>query len=98
MGEPWDWLDMMTLEGQPETMSWTKWIAYKTGRGVVHSLVYLESWGEAIAKEWNVTDDASLFERLGLPVKIYDAGPSNIKVTTPFDLVIAESLLSRKKD
>ncbi len=53
---------------------------------------------EAIAKEWNVTDDASLFERLGLPVKIYDAGPSNIKVTTPFDLVIAESLLSTKKD
>ena len=52
---------------------------------------------EAIAKEWNVTDDASLFERLGLPVKIYDAGPSNIKVTTPFDLVIAESLLSTTK-
>ncbi len=53
---------------------------------------------EAINKKWNVTDDASLFERLNLPVKIYDAGPSNIKVTTPFDLVIAESLLSIKKD
>jgi len=53
---------------------------------------------EAIANKWNVTDDASLFERLGLPVKIYDAGPSNIKVTTPFDLIIAESLLSIKKD
>ena len=52
---------------------------------------------EAIANVWNVTDDASLFERLGLPVKIYDAGPSNIKVTTPFDLVIAESLLSTTK-
>ncbi|MBW3041481.1 2-C-methyl-D-erythritol 4-phosphate cytidylyltransferase [Prochlorococcus marinus] len=52
----------------------------------------------AIAREWNVTDDASLFERLGIPVKIYDAGPSNIKVTTPFDLVIAESLLSTMKD
>ena len=46
----------------------------------------------------NVTDDASLFERLGYSVKIYDAGPSNIKVTTPFDLVIAESLLSLTKD
>ena len=53
---------------------------------------------EAIARGWDVTDDASLFERLGLPVKIYDAGPSNIKVTTPFDLVIAESLLSTTKD
>ena len=53
---------------------------------------------EAISNGWSVTDDASLFERLGLPVKIYDAGPSNIKVTTPFDLVIAESLLSLTKD
>ena len=62
----------------------------------VDKLKYAHS--EAIAKKWNVTDDASLFERLGLPVKIYDAGPSNIKVTTPFDLVIAESLLSTTKD
>ena len=62
----------------------------------VDKLKYAHS--EAIAKEWNVTDDASLFERLGFPVKIYDAGPSNIKVTTPFDLVIAESLLATKKD
>ena len=57
-----------------------------------------DAHSKAIAKEWNVTDDASLFERLGLPVKIYDAGPSNIKVTTPFDLLIAESLLSTTKD
>ena len=53
---------------------------------------------KAISNGWSVTDDASLFERLGLPVKIYDAGPSNIKVTTPFDLVIAESLLSLTKE
>ncbi len=62
----------------------------------VNKLKYAHN--EAIAKDWNVTDDASLFERLGFPVKIYDAGPSNIKVTTSFDLVIAESLLSIKKD
>ncbi len=53
---------------------------------------------EALSRGWNVTDDASLFEHLGFPVKIYDAGPSNIKVTTPFDLVVAESLLATKKD
>ncbi len=53
---------------------------------------------KAISNGWSVTDDASLFERLGIPVKIYDAGPSNIKVTTPFDLVIAESILSTKQD
>ncbi len=57
-----------------------------------------DAHSEAIVRGWEVTDDASLFERLGLSVKIYDAGPSNIKVTTPFDLVIAESLLSNLKD
>ena len=62
----------------------------------VDKLKYAHS--QAIAQEWNVTDDASLFERLGFPVEIYDAGPTNIKVTTPFDLVIAESLLSPTKD
>jgi len=56
MGEKWDFLDMMTLEGKPEDMSWTKWITYKTGRGVGHTLVYLESWGEAIAKEFGLTE------------------------------------------
>ena len=57
-----------------------------------------EAHRKALSNGWSVTDDASLFERLNLPVKIYDAGPSNIKVTTPFDLVIAESILSLTKD
>ena len=57
-----------------------------------------EAHREAISKGWSVTDDASLFERLGFPVKIFNAGPSNIKVTTPFDLVIAESLLVANKE
>ena len=56
-----------------------------------------EAHSKAISNGWSVTDDASLFERLGLPVKIFNAGPSNIKVTTPFDLVIAESLLGANK-
>ena len=68
------------------------WSAQTPQAFPVDILKYAHS--EAISKEWNVTDDASLFERLGLPVTIYDAGTSNIKVTTPFDLVIAESILS----
>ncbi len=51
----------------------------------------------AIASNWTVTDDASLFERLGWPVKILESAPSNIKVTTPFDLHVAEAILSSKK-
>ena len=80
------------IDSPPRSNLWSA----QTPQGFpVDKLKYAHS--EAIANEWNVTDDASLFERLGLPVKIYDAGPSNIKVTTPFDLVIAESLLSTTK-
>jgi 2-C-methyl-D-erythritol 4-phosphate cytidylyltransferase len=42
---------------------------------------------------WIVTDDAALFERLGWPVHVLEAPPSNIKVTTPFDLTVAEAVL-----
>lgn len=41
----------------------------------------------------DVTDDASMLEALGLPVKLYPGSPLNIKVTTPEDLNIAEALL-----
>ena len=48
----------------------------------------------AAAKGWSVTDDAALFERLGLAVQVLEAPPSNIKLTTPFDLTIAEAVLA----
>ncbi len=56
-----------------------------------------EAHSQAISNDWNVTDDASLYERLGWSVQILEAPPSNIKVTTPFDLAIAEALISAKQ-
>ena len=53
---------------------------------------------QALENGWNVTDDASLFERLGWPVRILESSPSNIKVTTPFDLIIAESVLVKREE
>ncbi len=44
-------------------------------------------------KGWNVTDDAALYERLQLPVQVLEAPASNIKLTTPFDLAVAEAVL-----
>ena len=52
---------------------------------------------EARANGWTVTDDASLYERLGWPVNVLDAGPSNIKVTTPFDLTVATAVLAERQ-
>ncbi|MGE5309173.1 MAG: 2-C-methyl-D-erythritol 4-phosphate cytidylyltransferase [Deltaproteobacteria bacterium] len=40
----------------------------------------------------SVTDDASLVERLGKPVAVVEGSYSNIKITTPEDLAIAEAL------
>lgn len=40
-----------------------------------------------------VTDDCSAVERLGMTVKIVDGDERNLKVTTPFDLKIAEMLM-----
>jgi len=39
------------------------------------------------------TDDASLVERLGIPVKILHGSRFNFKITTPEDLALAEALL-----
>jgi 2-C-methyl-D-erythritol 4-phosphate cytidylyltransferase len=40
-----------------------------------------------------MTDDASLVERLGEKVAVVEGLASNIKITTPEDLVLAEKFL-----
>ena len=42
------------------------------------------------------TDDAALVERLGAAVAVVESPRTNIKVTTPDDLVLAEHLLGRE--
>lgn len=41
------------------------------------------------------TDDASLVEALGLPVQTVPGSAEAFKVTTPFDLLVAEAVLAR---
>jgi 2-C-methyl-D-erythritol 4-phosphate cytidylyltransferase len=43
------------------------------------------------------TDDAMLVERMGIPVKMIDSAPDNIKITTTEDLEWAEYRLSKRK-
>src|SRR5262249_42528312 len=42
------------------------------------------------------TDDASLVEAQGGVVRIVAAPPENLKITTPLDLALAETLLARR--
>ena len=55
----------------------------------------LEAHGRAEAP---ATDDAALVEALGHEVRIYEGAASNLKVTTPEDLIIAEALLRQRLD
>lgn len=42
------------------------------------------------------TDDAMLVERLGVPIRLVMGDPTNIKITHPDDLALAEVLLTRE--
>jgi 2-C-methyl-D-erythritol 4-phosphate cytidylyltransferase len=42
-----------------------------------------------------VTDDAMLAERLGYPVRLYEGSYDNLKVTTPDDIIVAETIARR---
>ena len=45
----------------------------------------------------DVTDDASMVERMGLRVRLYPGSYDNIKITTPEDLAVADALLKRRR-
>lgn len=45
---------------------------------------------------WQVTDDAALFERLGWPVFIVEGEETNLKLTTPLDMTLAELVLNHR--
>ncbi len=52
---------------------------------------------EGVRRSWEVTDDAALFEKCGIKVQIVQGEETNLKVTTPQDLAIAEFIL-RSRD
>lgn len=43
------------------------------------------------------TDEATLAELIGHPITLFEGSYDNIKITTPEDLIIAESLLQRQR-
>lgn len=45
---------------------------------------------------WQVTDDAALLEKCGVPVSIVEGEETNLKVTTPVDLAIAQFILQQR--
>lgn len=59
--------------------------------------ILFEAYREADRQGWVGTDDAFLVERLGLPVAVVTGERSNIKVTTPEDLVWGSWFLAQTR-
>jgi 2-C-methyl-D-erythritol 4-phosphate cytidylyltransferase len=71
------------------------WAAQTPQGFVVPELLACHERG--IQQGWEVTDDAMLFEQCGLPVRIVQGEETNLKVTTPVDLAIAEFILRQRQ-
>ncbi len=59
--------------------------------------ILLEAYRKAKEDAFLGTDDSSLVERLGVPVKVVESDYRNIKVTTPEDMLIAEAFLQKQR-
>jgi 2-C-methyl-D-erythritol 4-phosphate cytidylyltransferase len=58
--------------------------------------LFLQGFAKVKAEHLEVTDDVSVIEALGLPVKLTLGEYTNIKLTTPEDLKIAEQILRER--
>ena len=74
----------------------TLW-AVQTPQGFRKELL-IEANVKAEAEGFLGTDDASLVERLGKPVKVVEGDYRNIKITTPEDMVTAEAFLKQMEE
>ena len=60
--------------------------------------LYMAAAYSAEKDGYEATDDNALVERIEHPVKMVDVGRENLKITTLLDLVLAQAVLSFRKD
>ena len=76
-----------------ETLDRSKLLQVQTPQGFRSGLL-IQAHEQAELEGWYATDDAALVERFfpGQPVKIFETGYHNIKITTPEDIPVAEAI------
>ncbi|NJK60714.1 MAG: 2-C-methyl-D-erythritol 4-phosphate cytidylyltransferase [Oscillatoriales cyanobacterium SM2_1_8] len=84
-------VDRQVVGTPPRDRLW----AAQTPQGFAYPKI-LDAHRQALAAGWEVTDDAALFEKLGWPVAIVPGEETNLKITTPQDLAIAQFLLAAR--
>jgi len=60
--------------------------------------IIIAAYKKAAAEGFYGTDDASLVERMGVPVRMIPGDCNNIKVTTPEDLLLGDLIIRRSSD
>lgn len=63
---------------------------------VFEASLYRRAINNAVENGLSVTDDCSMVEAIGVPVKVVRGEYTNIKLTTPSDVAVAEAFLKRK--
>lgn len=71
--------------------------AVQTPQGFKRELL-MKAYRKAREEKFLGTDDSSLVERLGIPVKIVPGEYENLKITTPEDLPIANLILTENRE
>lgn len=64
---------------------------------VFHLPALLRALTQAIKDGAAITDDCSALERMGIPVYLVDGQESNMKITTPMDLKVAQLLWEERQ-
>ncbi|CAN0131821.1 unnamed protein product [Pylaiella littoralis] len=64
---------------------------------VVKPDILRRGFDKVLSERLEVTDDVSIVEQLGLPVKLTEGDYTNLKLTTPEDLVVAAQILEARR-
>ena len=64
---------------------------------VFKTKLYLAAAYTALKKGFKATDDNSLVEQIGHPIRLVECGAQNIKITTREDVAVAQGVLSERE-
>ena len=79
--------------GRVKLINRQDYVATQTPQGF-HLSPYWQATLQSQQEDWEVTDDASLLEKTGIPVHLITGEEKNLKITTPLDLEFARFLLN----
>lgn len=84
--------DRQVVDTPDRSLLWSA----QTPQGFHVQMIKDAHW-QAKKHNWKVTDDSALAEKLGIAVAIVEGEETNIKITTPQDLVFAETVLQQRR-